>query len=266
MDLELTGKKALVTGGSRGIGKQIARELALEGVDVAIASRGVEALEATAKELAAETGRKIVPVAMDTGDNDSVVAAVAKAATELGGLDILVNNAAAPGGATPPPPLSGITEEAFYEDVNVKVMGYLRCAREAAPYMQEAGWGRIINISGMMARQVGSAIGSIRNVSVVAMSRNLAQELGPDGITVNTVHPGMTRTERTPGMLAAQAEARGISEEEAEAAMASNNAVKRIIDAREIAYVVTFLASPKAGAITGDVTAAGGGVGNAIWY
>ena len=266
MDLELNGKKAFVTGGSRGIGKQIARELAFEGVDVAIAARGIEALEATAKELAAETGRKIVPVAIDTGDNDLVVAAVAKAAAELGGLDILVNNAAAPGGATPPPPLSGITEEAFYEDVNVKVMGYLRCAREAAPYMQEAGWGRMINISGMMARQVGSVIGSIRNVSVVAMSRNLAQELGPDGITVNTVHPGMTRTERTPGMLAAQAEVRGISEEEAEAAMAGNNAVKRIIDAREIAYVVTFLASPKAGNITGDVIAAGGGVGNAIWY
>jgi len=265
MDLELSGKKALVTGGSRGIGKQIARELSLEGVDVAIASRGIEALEATAKELAAETGRNIVPVQMDTGNNDSVIAGVAKAATELSGLDILVNNAAVVGGA-PPLPLSGLTAETFFDDVNVKVMGYLRCAREAAPYMQEAGWGRIINISGMMARQVGSVIGSIRNVSVVAMSRNLAHELGPDGITVNTVHPGMTRTERTPGMLAAQAESRGISEEEAEAAMADGNAVKRIIDAREIAYIVTFLASPKAGNITGDVTAAGGGVGNAIWY
>ena len=103
MDLELNGKKALVTGGSRGIGKQIARELALEGVDVAIASRGFEALEATANEIAGETGRNIVPVQIDTGDNDSVIAAVAKAAAELGRLDILVNNAAAPGGATPPP-------------------------------------------------------------------------------------------------------------------------------------------------------------------
>ena len=102
--------------------------------------------------------------------------------------------------------------------------------------------------------------------SVVARGRKLAQELGPDGITVNTVHPGMTRTERTAGMLAAQAESRGISEEEAEAAMASNNAVKRIIYAREIAHVVTFLASRKAGNITGHVTAAGGGVGNAILY
>ena len=90
MDLELNGKKALVTGGSRGIGKAIARELAREGVDVAIAARGIEALEATAKELAAETGRQIMPVQIDTGDNNSVVAAVAKAATELGGLDILL--------------------------------------------------------------------------------------------------------------------------------------------------------------------------------
>lgn len=266
MDLELNGKAALITGGSRGIGKQTARQLALEGVAVAIAARGIDALRATADELSSETGGKIIPVVGDTGDDASVKAMVDQAADELGRLDILVNNAAVPGGSAPPPPLPEITNEAFNDDINVKVLGYIRCAREAVPHMQANGWGRIINISGMAARNVGSTIGSIRNVSVVAMARNLAQELGPSGITVNVVHPGATRTERTGPMLEAQATAQGVTVEEAEAAMAGANAVKRIIDARDVAYVVTFLASPKAGAITGDVIAAGGGVGTSIYY
>ncbi|NQW16276.1 MAG: SDR family oxidoreductase [Chloroflexi bacterium] len=265
MNLELTGKKALITGGSRGIGKAIARELALEGVDVAIAARGMDALNETARELSAEIGGKIIPIAIDTGDEQSIRDAVNSVSTELGGIDILINNAAIPGGG-PAPTLESITLEAFDADMHVKVMGYIRCAQAVAPIMRESRWGRIINISGMAARQVGSTIGSMRNVAVVAMARNLAAELGPDGITVNVIHPGMTRTERTPGMLEARAKADGTSLEEAEAAMSRGNNVGRIIDAREIAYVATFLASPRSGAITGDVIAAGGGVGNAIWY
>jgi NAD(P)-dependent dehydrogenase (short-subunit alcohol dehydrogenase family) len=264
MDLELTGKKALITGGSRGIGKAIARELALEGADVVIASRGLEALSETAKELAAETGGKVIPVAIDTSDGQSIIDAVSAANDALGGIDILVNNAAVAGGG-PAPALESITQETFDADLHVKVLGYIRCAQAVAPIMRESGWGRIINISGMMARQVGSTVGSIRNVAVVAMARNLAAELGGDGITVNVIHPGMTRTERTPGMIADRAKATGMSEDEVLADLGNNN-VGRLIDASEIAYVATFLASPRSGAITGDVIAAGGGVGSAIHY
>ena len=266
MDLELSGKTAIVTGGSRGIGKAIARELALEGVDVAIAARGREALETTAQELAAETGRKIVSVVADTGNDDEVRAMVRQAAEALGRLDILVNNAAVAGGQAPVPRLAEITNEAFWADMNVKVMGYLRCAREVAPYMIERGWGRVINISGLAARLSGSTIGSMRNVAVSAMTKNLADELGPHGINVTVVHPGPTRTEATPDVLAERARSQGIAVEEAERRMAQVSSVRRIIDAREIAYVVTFLASPKAGAINGDTIAAGGGVGHGIHY
>ena len=265
MDLELTGKTAIVTGGSRGIGKAIARELGMEGVDVAIAARGREALEATAKELAQETGRRIIPIQADTGNVESVQAMVQQAAAELGHLDILVNSAAKVGGG-PAPRLSEITEEAFWEDMNVKVMGYLRCAREAAPHMIKQGWGRIINLSGLAARQSGSAIGSMRNVSVAAMTKNLADELGPQGINVTVVHPGLTRTERTAGIVEERASREGISTEEAERRMAQGVSVRRIIDAREIAYVVAFLASPKAIAINGDAIAVAGGSGRAIHY
>lgn len=266
MDLELTGRTAIVTGGSRGIGKAVARELALEGVTVAIVARGQDYLEATASEIAGETSQRIVPITADTSNDESVSAMVRRGMESLGRIDILVNCAAKAGGQGPVPPLQDITTELVWDDVNVKVMGYLRCAREVAPHMREQGFGRIINISGLAARQSGSTIGSIRNVAVAALTKNLADELGPHGINVTVVHPGTTRTENTPGVLVAQAESQGISPEEIERRMAQANSVRRVITAREVAYVVAFLASPKSGAINGDAIAVGGGVGRAIHY
>ncbi len=266
MDLELSGKAALVTGGSRGIGRAVARQLALEGADVAIAARGEEALRATAVELAEESGRRIVPVVADTGDADSVRSMVERSHAELGRLDILVNNAAVPGGGDSVPGLEGITAEAFWDDMNVKVLGYLRAVQAAAPIMKAQGWGRIINISGLAARSAGNAVGSMRNVSVAAMTKNLANELGPAGINVTVVHPGLTRTERTADMIAARAETQSISEEEAERRFEEANTIRHMVTAEEIADIVTFLASPKSIAINGDAIAAGGGVGNAIHY
>src|SRR5215212_3929498 len=165
MDLELTGKTAIVTGGSRGIGKAVARELAQEGADVVIAARDVKALEATAAELAEETGRKIVPIQVDTTSDDSVRQMVSRAAEALGRIDVLVNCAAKAGGQAPPPKLPEITYDAFLDDMNTKVMGYLRCAREVAPHMISQGWGGIINVSGLAARSTGATIGSMRNVA-----------------------------------------------------------------------------------------------------
>src|SRR5438874_13752830 len=266
MDLELAGKTAIVTGGSRGIGKAVARELAAEGVDLAIVARSAEALNQSAAELAESSGRRIVPIVADTGNDESVKAMVEQAASALGRLDILVNCAAQPGGQAPPPKLAEITDDAFYSDINVKVMGYLRCAREVAPHMIRQGWGRIINISGLAARSAGTTIGSMRNVAVVALTKNLADELGPQGINVTVVHPGLTRTEKTPAVIAQRAQTLNTTPEEVERRMAEANTVRRIIDARDIANVVAFLASPKASAINGDVIAAGGGAPGAIHY
>jgi NAD(P)-dependent dehydrogenase (short-subunit alcohol dehydrogenase family) len=176
---------------------------------------------------------------------------VADLADQLGGVDILVNAAAMPGGVVAPPKLADITTDALWEEVNTKVMGYLRCAREAAPFMVAGGWGRIINISGLAARQTGSTLGSIRNVAVAAMTKNLADELGPSGINVTVVHPGPTRTER-------------MSDETA--ARVTGNVIGRVVEADEIAYVVAFLASPKSAAVTGDAIACGGGARGAIHY
>jgi NAD(P)-dependent dehydrogenase (short-subunit alcohol dehydrogenase family) len=251
MDLELTGKRAIVTGGSRGIGKAIARQLALEGAVVGIAARDQARIDEAVAEVSAATGQLITGHACDTTDDDSVRDMVAALVADLGGVDILVNSAAMPGGIAPPPKLADVTTDALWAEVNTKVMGYLRCAREVAPFMTAQGWGRIVNVSGLAARQTGNVLGSIRNVSVAAMTKNLADELGPHGINVTVVHPGPTKTER-------------MSDETA--ARVTGNVIGRVVDAEEIAYVVAFLASPRSVAITGDAIACGGGVKGPIFY
>lgn len=266
MDLQLTGRTAIVTGGSKGIGKAIARVLANEGVDLAILARNPETLDATATEISGATGRKVIAIPTDTGNTPAVDSAVARAASELGRIDILVNCAAQPGGAPPRPGIEHLPDENFLEQMNVKVLGYTRCARAVTPHMKANGWGRIINISGLAARQSGNAIGSMRNVAVSALTKNLADELGPFGINVTCVHPGLTWTEFMEANMARQAESRGETLEQARERMAQGNVVQRIIEAEDIANITAFLASPLSIAITGETIAAGGGVGRAIYY
>src|SRR5712664_22896 len=206
MDLGLQGKHAIVTGGSLGIGKAIARELAREGADVAIVARNKVDLEATARELAAETNRRIVPLAADVTSKEQVDRMVAQAAEQLGGLHILVNSGSPPGGsATATGPIETVVDEDLLHDFNVKYVGALRCARAVIPYLKAQGWGRIINISGTDARNAGNLSGGARNTSLVHLTKTLALQVGRAGITVNCIHPGITRTERTPRLLGARA-------------------------------------------------------------
>lgn len=259
---DLTGKRALVTGASGGIGREIAKALASAGAKVALSGTRTAALEAVAGEIGGEPA--ILPC--NLADLEAVDKLVGSAEAALGGLDILVNAAAKPGGQTPPPKLAEITDDLFWDDVDVKVMGYLRTAREAAPHMAAAGWGRIINVSGLAARQTGSIIGSIRNVAVSALTKNLADELGPKGINVTVVHPGLTRTEKTTPLVAARAASAGVSPEEIERRLAANVTIGRLVDMAEVADVVTFLASPRSVAINGDAIACGGGAIGPIHY
>jgi NAD(P)-dependent dehydrogenase (short-subunit alcohol dehydrogenase family) len=242
MDLGLNDRVAIVTGGSRGIGKAIAIELAREGADVVICGRSREALDEAAAAVRTETGRRIVPIVADTTSGKSVTELVERTVADLGRVDVLVNNAATPGGLVSGP-LAEADEEALLEDINTKVLGYLRCAKAVAPHMQQRGWGRIVNIGGLSGRRSGN-ISGLRNAAVVHLTKTLSDQLGAHGITVNLVHPGTTRTERTDQA----AEKRG-----------GNNAIRRIVDASEIAQVVTFLASTKAANVTGIAIDASGG-------
>ncbi|WP_214368994.1 SDR family NAD(P)-dependent oxidoreductase [Pseudonocardia sp. H11422] len=265
MDLQLTGRRAVVTGGSRGIGLAVAHALAAEGVDVALVARTAEALEKAAAQVSRH-GRRAIALVADTSDDASVRTMVQAAAEQLGGIDILVNAAARPAGAGPVPGLAELADDDLRVELETKLLGYLRCARAAAPYMLEQGWGRIINISGLNARKSVSLVGSVRNVAVAAMTGALAQELGPRGVNVTVVHPGLTVTERTPGMITARAGAQGVTEGEAQAQLDATTTVGRLITAEEVADVVTFLASPRSVAINGDAIAAGGGTPGVIHY
>jgi NAD(P)-dependent dehydrogenase (short-subunit alcohol dehydrogenase family) len=265
MDLELRGKVAIVTGGSRGIGKAIAWELAREGAAVAIVARTRAPLEDTAAELREATGSPILPVPTDTGDRDAVLQMVDQVVAAFDSVDILVNCAAAVGSRVAFP-LAGVTAEAFWGEMNVKVLGYLRCSQAVAPHMMRRGWGRIINVSGQAARHTTSVIGSTRNVSVVALTKNMADELGPHGINVTVVHPGSTLTEQYSAELDDWAAARGMSRADALAQRYASNLVRTPIEPRHIGPVVAFLASPKSLPITGDVINVAGGLPGEIYY
>lgn len=261
----LDGKVALVTGGYGGIGDAVCRGLAAVGAKVAVTGHNADKACACADALT-QQGADAFATAFDSVSVAETRRMVDEVAGHFGRLDILVNCAARVAGTVPEPKLADITDDSFFPDMNVKVLGYLRCAREAAPYMRQNGWGRIINLSGLAARRGGSILAATRNAAVVAASKSLADELGPHGINVAVVHPGTTFTERIPGMIAGLAEREGISHEEAERRIGSGSLVGRIIDAREVAYVVAFLASPKSVAITGELIGVSGGMPGAIFY
>jgi NAD(P)-dependent dehydrogenase (short-subunit alcohol dehydrogenase family) len=265
MDLELVNKTAIVTGASRGIGKAIARVLAGEGADVALVARASDSLERAATDIRTATQRNVISVAADTAEDDQVREAVARVAQRFGRIDILVNSAARPGGN--PARLSELTDASFFPDLNVKVVGYARFIREVAPYMQRQGWGRIVNVVGMAARQPVGIVSSVRNAAVVAMSRNVAEQLGPYGITVNVVHPFAVRTERSLAQVRELAEREHLSFEAAEQQrLGDTNLQRRTIDASDIGFVVAFLASPKGVAVNGEAISVSGGTPGWISY
>ena len=223
--------------------------------------KSIKSMEATARELAGATNRRILPLAGDVTSKEQVERVVAEAAQQLGGLHILVNSGSHPGGSTTATgPIETVVDEDLIEDFNIKYVGALRCARAVIPFMKDVGWGRIINISG-----------GARNAGLVHMTKTLSVQLGRHGITVNCIHPGTTRTERTPSLLAARATQLGVSPEEAERQdfapdSPRGNAICRMVDASEVAFVAVFLASEKAWAVSGELLSASGGAGRSVYY
>ena len=202
MDLGLEGKRAIVTGASRGIGLAVARSLAAEGVDVVLAARSAEALE-----LAATYARQRRPAGAwsrcrPTPATTRACGHWSRARSPSSAVSTSSSTRrrrrgvlAQPATWRQPPTRSCATRS------KIKVLGYLRTARAVAPHLVAQGWGRIVNISGLGARQANSIAQTVRNVSVAALTKNLADELGPHGVNVTVVHPGLTRTERLATVL-----------------------------------------------------------------
>jgi NAD(P)-dependent dehydrogenase (short-subunit alcohol dehydrogenase family) len=266
MDLELKGKVAVVTGGTRGIGLAAGRLLAAEGADVVLVSRHAGEAAGVAEELARASGRRVLGLAADTTDDAAVAGMAAAVEREMGGAQILVNCAAEPAGQKAVPAPSEAEWASLASHMDTKVMGYLRCARALLPMMRRAGWGRIVNVSGLGARRTGDVVGTIRNVAVVALAKNLADELAGTGIAVTTVHPGLTRTEKVDAMLEARAAAEGRSLGEVEASLSANGLMGRLPTAGEVAQVIAFLASPRSVTVNGVAIDVGGGLRGTIHY
>lgn len=263
MDLGLTGKVAWITGGGGDIGSAIAAELAGEGARVAITGRNRARLEARATAIAEATGGDLIAVPADVTSTAEVTAAAATIVERLGGIDVVVNSAATPGGKANGP-LDTVDDEQLLADFDEKYVSCLRTAQAAVPSMKQRGWGRLIHISGLNARQSGTYSAGGRNLAIVQLSKTLSDELGPHGITSNVVHPGATRGAWWDRRLAAESAQRGVPVAELEAEMASTYAIRRLLDPEEIAHVVAFLASPRSVGITGESIGAGGGPHRAV--
>jgi NAD(P)-dependent dehydrogenase (short-subunit alcohol dehydrogenase family) len=266
MDFGLSNKVALVTGGSRGIGFAIASILATEGASVAICGRDEVASKEAAAAIAQVSGSKVIGFRADMGNSEDIVALVKSTTAEFGRLDVLINNAATIGGTGGVDTLAELNEPLLNADFQVKMLGYLRCAKEAYPHMEAKGWGRIVNIDGLATRQAAGVSGGMRNAAVMNATKVLSEELGPKGITVNAVHPGATKTEALAPRLAGQMERTGKTLEEVEADMAATLAIRRLVTAPDIANVVAFLCSEQAAAITGESVSAAGGGSKAVFY
>ncbi len=263
MDLALQGKAVLVTGGSRGIGRQIALAFAEEGADVSICARNEKKLTQTGRELSAMNVRSLT-ITADLFQAEDCQRAVDQTAQAFGRLDILVSNASTNVGGS----LLSASDDVLMERVMGKTLATMRCARAAIPHMRQAGGGRIICIGGLAARNPGKRglPAGLGNAAVANFSKHLSDEVAADGIMVNVVHPSFCKTDRYPGRVTARAQELGISDAEAEASFAAMFPIGRVIEPADIAPLVLFLASQHAGAITGQCIAVDGGLSRSVIY
>jgi len=257
MNLGLTGKTALVTGGSAGIGKGIARALAREGADVAICARRREVLEAAAAEIRGETGRKIVAIPADLARPEDAERFVTMAAAELGRVDILVNNAGSAAGGV----LEALGEDAWIEGLQLKFLGYVRCLRAALPIMRAQGGGRVVNLIGNdgVKESYWEIVPGACNAAGQNLTKALAGQYGRHNITFVAVNPGPVRTERWEGLVRAMARDMKLSYEAADRLAPRSIPLGRIAEVDEVANLVAYLASPLAHFVNGSMIEIDGG-------
>ncbi|HEV2299932.1 MAG TPA: SDR family NAD(P)-dependent oxidoreductase [Stellaceae bacterium] len=257
MDLGMTGKTALVTGASAGIGKAIARSLAREGVDVAICARRREPLEAAAADIADATGRRIIPIPADLTKPAEAENFVHAAHRELGHIDILVNNAGSAAGGV----IEFLSEAHWEEALQLKFMGYVRCLRHVLPIMQRQNKGRVVNLIGNdgVKPSYWEIAPGAANAAGQNLTLALAAQYGKDNISFVAVNPGPVRTERWAGLVDAMARDMQIAREEADTLAPRSIPLGRIAEVEEVASLVTYLACDLAHFVNGTMIEIDGG-------
>lgn len=257
MELGLAGRKAVVTGGSKGLGRAIAEELAREGMDVAICSRTKDEVRAAGEELRAH-GTTVFAEPADVTDPEQVRRFIAGAADALAGIDVLVNNA----GRAHPGTFETLTDDDWRADLDVKLFSMIRCSREALPHMRSRGGGRIININAIYGRYPDPAFfaTSTNRAASIAFTKTLSMEVAEDGILVNSVNIGFVVTPQWENIHRKRAP--DTSREEFLARMASDEVpLGRFGTPEEVSGIVAFLAGDRATYITGASIDVAGGMG-----
>jgi 3-oxoacyl-[acyl-carrier protein] reductase len=257
MEFGLTGKAALVTASSQGIGKACALELAQDGADLLICARGEDALNEAREEIADATGRKVAAIRADLTSKDDIDALIATAVRELGGIHILVTNAGGP----PSGPFMEFDDNPWQDAFELNLMSVVRLNRAVVPLMREAGGGSIVNLTSVSVKEPlkGLVLSNAVRAAVVGLSKTLANELGPDGIRVNVVCPGFTATDRMTELIAARAEREGKAFDEVASGYYASVPLGRFAEPADIARMVAFLASDAAKYVTGVTVQVDGG-------
>ena len=244
MDLGLSGKVALVTAASKGLGRAVATEFAREGARVVISSRDGEALARTAAEIEQETGAEVDYRAADLTSAEEIRALVSHVAGRFGGVDVLVNNTGGPPAGT----FEDLDDGAWQAAFEQILLSLIRCVRGALPHMrEEPSWGRIVNVASSSVKQPieNLTLSNTFRAGLLGLAKSLASELAPEGILVNTLGPGRIPTARSRSMDLSQAEARGLPvEEEVRGALEAQIPLGRYGTPEEFARVAAFLASP----------------------
>jgi 3-oxoacyl-[acyl-carrier protein] reductase len=257
MDLGLKGKVDFVAAASRGLGRAVAEELAVEGTSLVLCARNAETITSASEKISKISGVEILPVVADVSNPEDVTRAIREGSEKFGRIDILVTNAGGP----PPGKFENLTPAMWENAARLTLNSVLELTRAVLPGMKERDWGRILNITSIAVKQPvdNLMLSNSLRAAVTGFARTLANEVAANGITVNNIMPGYTRTERVEELALAAAEREGISVQDAFSRWENEIPMKRLGEPREFAALAAFLVSERASYITGSSIAVDGG-------